>query len=342
MHRTHTRIAVVCALALAATGLTLASEGGVGSAGLAADAHVRPYAHGCRWHHSCPKPTPTPKPTVTPTPKPTETPTVSPTATPTASPTVTPTVSPVATPPPASPTATATATATSTPTSPPTWACVTTQPKGVCGPYSGTPGIDGTTEVDANVWSGDPGYHQTIDANGAANWQAVVNTTGNGGAILAYPNTWVRNAPWNVPVDSIASVQSSWSTTFPHNATTVGWSAYDLWFNNWGDEVMIQTDISAGPAYNCTPVASATFGGSPWHLCVFGSERVWKHGTDDAHLINEASGSIDIAPFLTWMEAHGYLPAGSTWTAGSFGFEVANTGGADATFAVHGFNWHAA
>lgn len=218
---------------------------------------------------------------------------------------------------------------------------MTSAPKGACGPYSGTPGIDGTSEVDANVWSGDPGYHQTIYANGPADWQAVVNTTGSGGAILAYPNTWLHGVPWNVAVDSVPSMKSSWSTSFPHDDATVGWSAFDLWVNDWSAEIMIQTDISAGPAYHCSPAASATFGGQPWHLCVFGSERVWKHGTDEAHLINEAAGSLDVAPFLTWMEQHGYLPAGSTWTAASFGFEVANTGGADAAFRVKGLTWSA-
>lgn len=208
----------------------------------------------------------------------------------------------------------------------------------MCGPYPETAGIDGATEVDANDWSGDPAYRATLYANGPADWQAVADTAGDGGAILAYPNTWIHDV--SGPVDAASSVVTSWSTSFPHDSATVGWAAYDLWFNDWATEVMVQTDISAGPAYACAPAASATFGGQPWHLCVFGSERVWKHGTDDAHLINQASGSLDVLPFLAWMEQHGYLPAGSTWTAASFGFEVANTGGAAAAFRVDGLTWH--
>jgi len=78
---------------------------------------------------------------------------------------------------------------------------------------------------------------------------------------------------------------------------------------------------------------------------VVGAEQqiraAWKHGTDDAHLINQASGSLDIKAMLVWMEQHGYLPAGSTWTAGSYGFEVCNTSGADAKFQLNAFSWTA-
>ena len=42
------------------------------------------------------------------------------------------------------------------------------------------------------------------------------------------------------------------------------------------------------------------------------------------------------------MMKHGYLSADSTWTAGSYGFEVCDTGGTDAKLWVNGFSWHAA
>ena len=42
---------------------------------------------------------------------------------------------------------------------------------------------------------------------------------------------------------------------------------------------------------------------------------------------------------LTWMETNGYLPAGSTWTAGSFGFEICDTHGVTETFTVNNFSW---
>jgi hypothetical protein len=218
---------------------------------------------------------------------------------------------------------------------------VTSEQRGRCGPYSDHPTITGVNSdpwVDQNMWTGTANYSQTLHANGPTDWDIVANANLGNGGVLTYPNTgfWMTG-----PVDSSSSVISTFSTTFPHDAQTIGWAAYDLWFNNWADEIMVQTDISANPAYNCTPVATATFDGSPWHLCVFGSERVWKHGTDDQHLINEASGSIDVKAMLVWMEQHGYLKAGSTWTAASYGFEVCNTSGVNAAFQVNGFTWSA-
>jgi hypothetical protein len=81
--------------------------------------------------------------------------------------------------------------------------------------------------------------------------------------------------------------------------------------------------------------------GMPWHMCDFGSERVWKPGTDDNHLVSQPSGSVDVRAFLVWMEANGKLPTSSAWTAASFGFEVCDTHGITETFRVNDFSWNA-
>jgi hypothetical protein len=220
-------------------------------------------------------------------------------------------------------------------------ACITAELLGRCGPYAGygqISGADSQPWVGQDVWSGDTAYRQQLFANNPGDWYVTANANTNFGGVLTYPNTGFYMAG---TIDSFTSITSSFSTTFPHNAATAGWAAYDLWFNNWADEVMIQTDISANSFYDCSPVVTATFGGEPWHLCVFGSERVWKHGTDDSHPINQASGTVDVRAMLTWMEQHGYLPAGSTWTSGSFGFEICDTGGTTEKFQLNGFSWTA-
>ena len=207
--------------------------------------------------------------------------------------------------------------------------------------FSNYPGIVGASSnpyVDQNIWSGNTSYKQTLYATNPGSWYVVANANTHFGGVLTYPNTGFNMAG---AVSSYSSLTSSFSTTIPVNAQTAGWAAYDLWFNNWQDEVMIQTDITANSDYDCTAKTAATIDGQPWHLCVFGSERVWKPGTDDQHLANRTSGTINIQAFLTWMEQHGYLPATSTWTAGSYGFEICDTGGANETFAVNSFSWTA-
>jgi hypothetical protein len=193
--------------------------------------------------------------------------------------------------------------------------------------------------VDSNIWTNNTGYSQTLTANAPNDWNIVAHANTHFGGVQAFPNTGF-NMTGTVNRDT--SVTSSWNVTLPENQTTAGWATYDLWFNNWRAEVQIHVDqtVPSQGYYDCKAVAKVTFGGMPWHLCVFGSERVWKMGTDDNHPVNEASGSVSILPILKWMETNGYLPAGSTWTASSFGFEVCDTGGFPETFAVNNFSWN--
>ena len=221
-------------------------------------------------------------------------------------------------------------------------ACVSSAANGLCN-YSDYPAIVGAGSnpwVGQNIWSGNTSYKQTLYSSNPGNWYVVANANTHFGGVLTYPNTgfYMTGA-----VDSYSSITSSFGTAIPDNARTAGWAAYDLWFNDWNDEVMIQTDLTvpSNGDYDCTPKTTATIDGQPWHMCVFGSERVWKPGTDDQHLLSRTSGTIDIQAFLTWMEQHGYLPAGSTWTAASYGFEICDTGGTNETFRVNAFSWTA-
>lgn len=221
-------------------------------------------------------------------------------------------------------------------------ACVTSALKGSCGPYT-YPQMEGTSQdptVGQNVWSPIHGWQQTLHANNPGNWYATVNGPAGNTAVVSYPNTGASYG--EKPLSGFHSITSSFTESMPHNSGTSGWAAYDLWFNNWNDEVMIQHDFTNnGP---CDAVATHTFGGSngvpaqSWHLCVFGSERVWKLGTNDSHLLSERSGSVDILSMLTWMENNGYLPRNSTVTDLSYGFEVCSTGGKSEAFTVSRFS----
>ncbi|HSX09375.1 MAG TPA: S8 family serine peptidase [Candidatus Saccharimonadales bacterium] len=229
------------------------------------------------------------------------------------------------------------------PTSGTTSSCVTSDPQGRC-PSSGyytDPQIVGGTNpwVNQNVWgAGGTNYQQTLHANSAGDWYITASVNNASGSVLTFPNTG-----WSMPtktIDSYSTITSSWNVTIPtDNKTTAGWAAYDLWFNDWADEVMIQTDIVANSNYDCTSAGSTTINGQAWHFCDFGSERVLKPGTDDSHLRNETSGSVDVKALLQWLEQNGHLPKNSVWTAGSFGFEVTNTSGTTQTFKVNGFTW---
>jgi hypothetical protein len=197
-------------------------------------------------------------------------------------------------------------------------------------------------------------------SNSPRDWYVTVNKPNDSpsdtlanGTVSNYPNVgfWMLGK-----VDDYASITTSWDVTFPHNNQSAGWAAFDLWFNDDDTEVMIQVDIGANQYFSCDSVATATFSGEPWHLCVFGDERVWKRGTDDDHIVNKASGTLDIREILIWMESHTFvdpvthatrqqLAPSSKWqtsfVGASFGFEVPSTSGMDAEYRVNDFSWNA-
>lgn len=243
------------------------------------------------------------------------------------------------------------ATTTTTTTQPSSSNCVSSSDDGQCD-YPAESYITGVSTnyncdgncsvtVDQNVWSGEtpPQYSQTLYSTSPADWYVTANTDSDFGGVASYPNTgFIMTGA----VNSFTDVTSSWKVSLPTDDTkTAAWAAYDLWFNNWDNEVMIQTDITANSDYECTGVASLTVSGIPWHMCAFGSEDVWKPGTSDADILNQTSGSVDVQAFLVWMEQNGWLPANSTWTAGSFGFEICDTEGTTQSFNVNGFTWDA-
>jgi len=251
-----------------------------------------------------------------------------------------PATTPPATPPTAttSPTTTPPTATTPTTTPPTTAACTTSAAKGSCGPYN-YPRIQGhpsEVTVGQDVWNPISGWHQTLSATDPGNWSVMANMPNKNTAVVSFPNT---GANYDSPlISSFPALYSSFSESMPTTSATNAHAAYDLWFNDWNDEVMIQNDFAPG-GYRCDSYeASASFGGShgvpvqTWYLCQFGSELIWQLKA------NEQSGSVDIKAMTTWLETKGYLRQNSTVTALSYGFEISSTGGQNEEFRVSDFS----
>jgi hypothetical protein len=221
-----------------------------------------------------------------------------------------------------------------------TGTCVTSAAKGSCGPYR-YPAISDGQNPDAtigqNVWNPIPGWSQTLNATSPGNWHATANMPDGNTAVVSYPDTgqeiaWVNGAP--PPLSSYTAIYSSFSEKMNETSRTDAEAAYDIWLNNWNNEVMIQVDFSALRP-RCSAASTATFGGSggvpvqTWNLCTYGSEIIWQ--LDDR---NERSGSVNILAMLTWLVRHRYLPQRSGLTDLSYGFEICSTGGRPETFTV--------
>jgi hypothetical protein len=256
-------------------------------------------------------------------------------------------------------------TPTSTPTSALSATCTITAAKGQCGPYKFPPtqgddpqGIAGTTgdiTVGNNVWS-EPsgGWSQTLNATSPASWNVIANFPAGITSVRSFPNTgqtqnWINGTNLPAALSTWSSMVSSYSVSLNAHRGTVGEAAYDLWLDDWNNEVMIQTDFagdSLRPRCDMDDdvITAQTFGGTNgvpiqrWNLCQFGSELIWQPPTGT----NYSSDKVDVMAMLTWLEKNGggkYLPANPTLTAISFGFEICSTGGQDESFQVNNFSF---
>ncbi len=217
------------------------------------------------------------------------------------------------------------------------WSCVTSAAKGSCGPYS-YPRIQGTSSnptVNNNVWSPISGWQETLYSNNPGSWSVTANMPAGNTAVVSYPSS---GSNYNDrALSSFSTIDSSFSETMNPVSGTSAEAAYDVWLNNWANEVMIQHDIvNRG---SCPVLATASFGGSrrKWNLCKYGSELIWQLAGS-----GERSGTVDILSMLTWLQSHGYLPGSSTLTSIGYGWEICSTGGVNEDFQVTSYSITAA
>jgi hypothetical protein len=223
--------------------------------------------------------------------------------------------------------------------------CVTSAAKGSCGPYlypavTGSNGND--TTVGQDVWNPISGWSQTLYAMSPGSWYVRANMPAGNTAVVSFPNT--GESYGSNLLSSFSSISSSFSESMNATSGTSAEAAYDIWLNDWNNEVMIQHDMydRGGP---CGPVLhTVAFGGNggvpqqSWILCQYGSELIWQiQGSGSVYGVH--AGSVDVLAMLDWLENNGgYLPRASTLTAIGYGFEICSTGGADETFEVRAFS----
>lgn len=215
--------------------------------------------------------------------------------------------------------------------------CVTSAQQDSCGPYN-YPQIQGAAAepgITNDIWNPISGWQQTLYADSPGNWHVVVTGPSGNTAVVSYPD--VQTLFGDKALSSFHALYSSFSENMHVQSGTSGEAAYDVFLNNWSNEVMFMHDmhnIGSDPQY-----AIATFGGShgvpaqQWRLVHNGGELIW--------MLNgaaEQTGSVDILAMLNWTVSHGYLPAHNTLTDIDYGFEVCSTGGRPETLTVSGYS----
>jgi hypothetical protein len=223
-----------------------------------------------------------------------------------------------------------------------------------CGPYTyplNTESNGSNTYVGMDYWNPQSGDNQEQYVTNPGDWYVTFNAPAGGESVLTFPNS--EQLYNSETLDSFSALYSSFSITVPTNSGTATDIGFDNWFNNWGNEVMIQNYL-VNRGGQCGPVLTTqTFGGSngvpvnTWVLCQYGSELIWQiqQPSGDPGVFGFTSGSVDILAMNKWLENNvnpntgsTYLPAGSTITVISYGFELCATNGVNENFAVNSWS----
>ncbi len=281
------------------------------------------------------------------------------------------------------PTATAIATVTVMATAPAP--CDTSVPLGICQPYTYIPvsGSNGyNTNVQNDFWNeaaAPVGSTQPmfVSGFGLGSWYTIDNFPAGETEIWTYPDSDpIYSGYADSNINDFQYIYSSYAENmeqYLNPSTTDAEAAYDIWLNNYNNEVMIWVDQAnrGGAGYfgcNSTPaVTGLQFGGSNgvpvslWDLDICSrpgsGEEIWLRDQADEPGIGSAtvygipSSSVDVLSMLQWMENNQgcstrrgvttcvpYLPVNSNLVQLEFGFEIASTGGQNEEFGVNGYS----
>lgn len=221
---------------------------------------------------------------------------------------------------------------------PPPSTSSTSDAKGQFGPYLYPPitySNGSNTYVAQDVWNPIAGWVQTLYPTDPGNWYVTANMPSGNTAVISYPHT---QQLYYQSLSNFTAIYSSFSENMNAAAATSAEAAYDIWLDNWKDEVMIWNDVSNRFACS-TPAASIQFGGehgvplNTWNLCVLGSERIWELA-GNGNVFGIHSGSVDILAMVNWLQNNAYMPLQPTLDDIEYGFEICSTGGVNEKFQV--------
>lgn len=231
-----------------------------------------------------------------------------------------------------------------------------------CGPYTDSSipmsgGFD--TYVSNQAVGSNAGTAETLTATDPGNWSVTANAVPYGyGGVQTFPdsqqltndwsatdNTWDGSA--DTPVDALSSLTVTYSETGPQDANSIYEFAPDLWFDNYGDDVMFWADVHGRcntGAYGSTVLGTATFDGQTWTVNRYGgpgAEIIFVLDSDPGvpdSCSNQTSGTIDLKAGLDWLVAHGYMTA-PIMSQLNTGFEI--TSADNTTFSMNSYSINA-
>ena len=175
------------------------------------------------------------------------------------------------------------------------------------------------------------GYNtQTIWVNSATNWGLSATQPDTPG-VKSYANI-SKNV--NVALNSLSSATSSFNETNPADGN---WeSAYDIWLNGTGIEVMVWTYVNGNAQPLGNPERTVTLGDTTWTL------YVGDNGHNPTYSFvregNETSGTVDILGLLKYLENTGGYFSDPVLSSIQYGWEITGTGDAPTDFTMNDYS----
>ena len=190
-----------------------------------------------------------------------------------------------------------------------------------------------------NIWGSGAGS-QCLWAYSPSNWGVTANHPTSGG-IKSYPNV---DYDVNYSVGSMPNITASFNVSRPSSGSYN--SAFDIWYNNYGYEVMLWMNWAGamGPiSYNygcngypssaCPVATNVNIGGHTWNLYegTNGSATVYSF----LRTSNTNAATVNITQISQWLASNGYFSSSTNIHEIQFGFEI--TSSSNGNFTVNSY-----
>lgn len=171
---------------------------------------------------------------------------------------------------------------------------------------------------------------QTLWVKSATNW-GVFSTQPSTSGVKSYANI---SKTVGTALNSLSSATSSFNESNPSSGD---WeSAYDIWLNGSGIEVMAWTDVSGNVGPLGSSVGTVTLDGNTWTLFA------GNNGSNPTYSFvrsgNETSGTVNILDLLKYLEnTKGYF-SNPTLSTIQYGWEISGTGNVQQDFTINNYS----
>ena len=171
---------------------------------------------------------------------------------------------------------------------------------------------------------------QTLWVKSATNW-GVFSTQPSTSGVKSYANI---SKSIGTALNSLSSATSTFNESNPSGGN---WeSAYDIWLNGSGIEVMVWTDVSGNVGPLGSSVGTVTLDGNTWTL--FAGNNGSNPTYSFVRSANETSGTVNILDLLKYLEnTKGYF-SNPTLSTIQYGWEISGTNNAQENFTINNYS----